>query len=69
MYIIFLCFQEGGKVKHVQKIYFIDDFNLPANTNLRLEKEDGTQAEYRLKPIHSNELEVHVSFQESYIFV
>ncbi|XP_068688927.1 uncharacterized protein [Montipora foliosa] len=49
---------ESGKVKLEQKNSnrircYIDDFNMPANTNLRLEKEDGAQAKYRLRSIHS----------------
>ncbi|XP_068739108.1 uncharacterized protein [Montipora capricornis] len=52
---------EGGKGKREQKIYYIDDFNLPANTNLRLEKEDDAQAKYRLRSIQSYELEEFLS--------
>ena len=74
MYVVWLCLQEGGKVKRDQKYSnsihcYIDDFNMPGNTNLRLDKEDGTQAGYRLRSIQSYELEVHVSCQDSYIFV
>ena len=74
MYIIWLCFQEGEKVKREQKYSnrihcYIDDFNMPANTNLRLDKEDGAQAGYRLRSIQSYELEVYVSCQDSYIFL
>ncbi|XP_068739102.1 uncharacterized protein [Montipora capricornis] len=50
---------EGGKQKVKQNksnkiCYFIDDFNLPVNTMLRLEKDYGPPPlEYRLRPFHS----------------
>ncbi|XP_068741446.1 uncharacterized protein [Montipora capricornis] len=63
---------EGGRVKLEQRkstriCYYIDNLNLPANTKLRLQKErvvpSRVKAEYRLRPIHSYEIEV--SSQES----
>ena len=59
--------QEGGRVKLEQRkstriCYYIDNFSLPANTKLRLQKErvvpSRLKAEYRLRPIHSYEIEV-----------
>ncbi|XP_068688929.1 uncharacterized protein [Montipora foliosa] len=49
---------EGGKLKLEQNksnktCFFIDEFNLPVNTMLRLEKDYGTSMQYRLRPFHS----------------
>ena len=68
MWIIWLS-QEGGKLKFEQNksnkiCYFIDNFNLPVNAKLRLEKDQGPpsglQVEHRLRPIHSYGTEVFI---------
>ena len=64
MSIIWLCPQEGGKLKFERKksnkiCYFIDDFNLPVNTMVRLKKDYGPSLEYRLVPVDNSGTEVY----------
>ncbi|XP_068694045.1 uncharacterized protein [Montipora foliosa] len=68
---------EGGKLKFEQNksnkiCYFIDNFNLPVNAKLGLEKDyghpSGLQVEYRLKPIHSHGTEESPSLTNDSIY-